>query len=138
MVQISSLANDLMRVGQSEAQGFCFEVNPIPGEVEVLQVVVEDREELPIFISASSEQILCIAFLFELKEVKEESVAEMNQAMLTSNISVPLSAFGILEGQYVIYGALSTQSSLEDVVHELETLSNNTLEAIEAMRDFLK
>ena len=64
-------------------------------------------------------------------------VDEMNKAMLSANISIPLSSFALLEDQYVIYGALSVHSSLQDIVHELEVLSSNTIEAIDAMSDYL-
>jgi uncharacterized protein YjfI (DUF2170 family) len=106
--------------------------------VEVLQIIVEDREELPIFVSASEEQILCIAYLFKEDEVKKDALHELNRAMLQADITMPLSAFALVEDQYVIYGALSVNSSLEDIVHELEVLSSNTLEAIEVMSNYLQ
>jgi len=138
MVDLSLLANSLAEEGQKGREGFNFEVNPIPGEVEVLQILVEDREELPIFVSASAEQITCIAYLFKKDEVQAESIDAMNQAMLSTNISIPLSAFAQVDDQYVIYGALSVQSTIEDIAHEIAVLSSNTLEAIEAMSDYLK
>lgn len=138
MVDLKTLANQLIEKGKDVENGFPFEVNPIPGEVEVLHIVVEDREELPIFVSACDEQILCIAYLFKQEEVNSASLAEMNKAMLTANISMPLSSFALVDDQYVIYGALSVNSSLEDIVHEIEVLSSNTIEAIEAMSDYLK
>jgi uncharacterized protein YjfI (DUF2170 family) len=137
MVDLKTLANELAEKGKDAERGFPFEVNPIPGEVEVLQIIVEDREELPIFVSASKEQILCIAYLFKNEEVKAGNVDEMNKAMLAANISIPLSSFALVDDQYVIYGALSVNSSLEDIVHEIEVLSSNTIEAIEAMSDYL-
>jgi uncharacterized protein YjfI (DUF2170 family) len=124
-------------MGKAEGRDLPFDVVPIPGDVEVLQILVEDREELPIYISASEEQILCIAYLFEEGEIKPGKKAEMHDTMLKANISVPLSSFGIVEERYVIFGALSVNSSLEDILHEIEMLSSNTLEAIDAMRDFL-
>ena len=138
MVDLKTLTNKLAEKGQEAESGFPFEVNLIPGEVEVLQILVEDREELPIFVSASEEQILCIAYLFKKDEIKEGKLDEMNHAMLSTNISIPLSAFGIVDNQYVIYGSLSVKSSLEDIIHEIEVLSSNTLEAIEVMSDYLK
>ncbi|KFI12954.1 DUF2170 family protein [Vibrio coralliilyticus] len=137
MVDLTTLANQLAEKGKDEQYGFLFEVNPIPGEIEVLQVVVEDKEELPIFLSVSEDQILCIAYLFRSEELKKGMVDEMNKAMLSANISIPLSSFALLEDQYVIYGALSVHSSLQDIVHELEVLSSNTIEAIDAMSDYL-
>ncbi len=137
MVNLKTLANQLARKGKDSELGFPFEVNPIPGEVEVLQIIVRDREELPIFISTSEEQILCIAYLFKYEEVKTESIGDINKDMLATNISIPLSSFALVDDQYVIYGALSIHSSLEDIVNEVEVLSSNMIEAIEAMSDYL-
>jgi uncharacterized protein len=138
MVDLKTLAHQLSEQGKSTESGFPFEVNPIPGEVEVLQIIVEDREELPIFVSVSPDRILCMAYLFKKDEVKPESYNEMAHAMLASNITMPLSAFSIIEDQYIVYGALSVNSSLADIIHEIQMLSSNTLEAIEAMKDYLK
>ncbi len=138
MTDIEKLASELALRGRTGENGFVFEVTPIPGEVEVLRVSVEDREELPIFLSVSDNQILCIAYLFKEAEVKPGMIADMNKAMLITNISIPLSSFARIDDQYVIYGALSVHSSLYDIVHELETLSSNSVEALEAMKDYLQ
>ena len=138
MVDMNKLAGELAEKGKDIESGFLFEVNPIPCEVEVLQIIIEDREELPIFVSTSEEQILCITYLFKEGEVKTESFDEMNKAMLLTNISMPLSSFAKIDDQYVIYGALSVNSSLSDVVHELEILSGNAIDAIDAMTNYLK
>ena len=138
MVEITKLADQLTISGKDVESGFLFEVNPIPGEIEVLQIIIEDKEELPIFISVSEEQILCITYLFKEDEIKQDSVNEMNSAMLSTNISMPLSAFAKIDEQYVIYGALSVKSDLKDIIHEIEVLSGNAIEAIEAMSDYLK
>ncbi len=137
MNELSTLANRLAEKGKESGNGFPFEVNPIPGEVEVLQIVIEDREELPIFISVSEEQILCMSYLFKQDEIKSGKENEINKAMLIANISMPLSAFSLIDDQYVIYGSLSVNSSLDDITHEIEILSDNILESIEAMREYL-
>ena len=136
MTGLESLAKQLEDF-RSKDNRFIFNVNPIPGEIEVLQIVVEDREELPIFLSVSDEQILCIAYLFKNNEVDQQLVSEMSDAMLSANISIPLSSFAKIDDQYVLYGALSINSSTSEVIHEIETLSSNTIEAIEAMRNYL-
>lgn len=138
MTTISSLAEQLATQGKENTEGFAFEVQPIPGGVEVLQIVLEDREELPLFISVAEDEILCISYLFTEGEIKSDRKDEMHHAMLSMNIPMPLSSFAKIDDRYVVYGALSVRSSLEDVVHEIEILSDNTLEAIEAMKDFLK
>ncbi|MBT4921575.1 MAG: DUF2170 family protein [Rickettsiales bacterium] len=136
MVDTNILAKSLEK--QGEDANFPFVVNPIPGEVEVLQIVIEDREELPIFISTSDEQILCISYLFAEGELKNDVLDKVNNEMLLANTAMPLSSFAKINDQYVLYGAMSVNSSAEDVVHEIQTLSDNTIDAIETMQNYLK
>jgi uncharacterized protein YjfI (DUF2170 family) len=138
MVNIKTFANQLAQKGEESENSFSFQINPIPGEVEVLQVLVSNREELPIFVSTSEEQILCIAYLFKESEVKSGLINQLNDAMLLSNTSIPLSSFAKINDQYVIYGAISVSSTIDDVSYEIEVLSNNTIDAIEAMSSYLK
>ena len=74
------LAMRLMEVGSVE--GYQFECQPIPGDVEVLQVTVGDYEELPAFVSVTDSQILCITHLFSESEVNIESRPRMLEEML--------------------------------------------------------
>lgn len=138
MVNIKNFSTELAQKGEETQNGFSFQINPIPGEIEVLQVLVSDREELPIFISISEEQILCISYLFKENEVKKDSISQLNEEMLLTNTSMPLSSFAKISDQYVVYGALSLNSTIEDVVHEIATLSTNTIDAIETMANHLK
>ena len=138
MTDLNNITEHLSNLESDDASGFTFDVQPISGEVEVIKVTVEGREELPIYISQADTQILCIAYLFAEDEVKEDSKAELHTAMLVMNIPMPLSSFAKIDDQYVVFGALSVNSSLEDVVREIEMLSENTLEAIEAVREYLK
>ena len=137
MVEINKLADELSAYGETD-EGLAFEVQPIPGEVEVLQVLVEDRQELPIYISGADSEILCMSYLFKKDEVKDTSLGEMHEAMLSMNVPMPLSSFATIGDQYVVFGALSASSDLESVIHEIELLSDNTLEAIESLKDYLK
>ena len=53
------------------------------------------------------------------------------------NVSIPLSAFSKIGTQYIMFGALSPQSSIDELLHEIELLSDNVLEAIDAVSDYL-
>ena len=137
MVEISDLLQQLAEKGQNYEHGFPFIVEEIPGEVTVLKVTVEDREELPVFVSITGDQLLCTSYLFKADEVKSDEVNAMNAAMLGANVAMPLSSFAKIDDQYLVFGALSLSSSLDDLVHEIEVLSSNSIDAIEAMREFL-
>ncbi|PCJ32039.1 MAG: hypothetical protein COA99_16690 [Moraxellaceae bacterium] len=119
-------------------QGYDFDCQLIPGDTDVLQIVVSDFEELPVYISTTETQILCISYLWSEDEVEQAKRAEMMELMLEINIPMPLSAFSKIGDKYVIFGALMADSSFEDIVHEVITLAENSVEAISAMTDFLK
>jgi uncharacterized protein YjfI (DUF2170 family) len=128
-----------MRISEmSTFDGYQFECQPIPGETEVLQITVGDFDELPTYVSVTDTQILCITYLFTDEEVKPESRSEMLEEMLELNIPIPLSSFAKIGDRFVIFGALSNSSSLEEVGHEIITLTENAVESITALEDYLK
>ena len=117
--------------------GYEFECQPIPGEVEVLQVTVGDFDELPSYVSITDTQVLCITWLFAHDEVNEARRSDLMEKMLELNIPIPLSSFAKVDDRYVIFGALSINSSIEDICQELVTLSENAVEAITVLEEFL-
>ncbi len=119
-------------------EGYELECQPIPGETEVLQITVGDYDELPTYVSITDTQILCITYLFTEEEVKADSRTDMLEEMLELNIPIPLSSFSKIGDRYVIFGALSNGSGIEDIGHEIITLTENALESITALEDFLK
>ncbi len=130
-IQLNSIVKD----------GFAFDVLPIQengnGDITVLQVVVEGFDELPIFVTATEEQILCVTNLFKLDEVKSEMVNELNTMLLKLTVNVPLSSFGLIDDQYVLFGAMGVGTLVENIAHEIVTQAENSLEALEALEDFL-
>ena len=121
----------------SSFEGYEFDCQPIPGETEVLQITLWEYEELPAFVSVTDTQILCITYLFTEDEVKPGSRGEMLEEMLKLNIPMPLSSFSKIGDRYVVFGALSVSSSIEDICHEIITLTENAVEAIDALEEYL-
>ncbi|WP_440874434.1 YjfI family protein [Thalassotalea sp. PLHSN55] len=136
-MNIHKIANHLNTLADNSETGMVFDCQPISGEVDVLQISVVDREELPIFVSVTDDQILCITYLWGQEEVKPESIPSMHESMLEMNIPMPLSSFAKIGDKYVIFGALSINSTFDDIEHELAVLSNNAIEIIDDMSDFL-
>jgi len=116
--------------------GFTFAARAADGD-EAIEVVVEDRDEFPIVVSADDEQILCMTYLWDEAQVKAESRTDLLAALLEMNVPLPLSSFGKIGDRYVVFGALAAGSTIGDVVTELEVLSDNTLEAVEVVGPFL-
>jgi len=130
--------SELSNYNEKDATAPEFDVELIPGEIPTFSVSVNGREELPIYVSTTEEEVLCICHLFGMDEVKPETEAEMNKVMLGLNIPMPLSSFGVNGNQYVVFGAMSVKSDIDELAHELVTLSNNSLDAIEALSEYLK
>lgn len=135
---LAKLENTLGMSDAGSLNGMEYEFNPIPGDVEVVQVAFKDREELPIYLTQSGSQMLCICYLWDNEEVITAKRIEMLEVMLDMNIPMPLSSFGRIGTRYAIFGALSIDSSADDIATELTVLSDNALDAIEAMSEYLK
>jgi hypothetical protein len=136
-MNIHKIANHLNTLADNSETGMIFDCQPISGEVDVLQITVIGREELPIFVSVTDDQILCITYLWGSDEVKPDSINNMHTSMLEMNIPMPLSSFSKIGDKYVIFGALSIQSTYYDIEHELAVLNNNAIEIIDDMSEYL-
>ncbi|MGD8910259.1 MAG: DUF2170 family protein [Chromatiales bacterium] len=117
--------------------GMDYEFNPIPGEVEVVQVTFKEREEFPIYLTQSDSQMICICYLWKDEEVIAEKRSQMLESMLDMNIPMPLSSFGRIGKWYAIFGALDLDSSASSIIKELTVLSDNALDALDAMSEYL-
>lgn len=135
-MNIHTIASHLNEVSDSTT-GLTFDCLPVVGEVDVLQVTVTNREELPIFVSITDSQLLCICYLWGTDEVKSESVNDMHVAMLELNTPMPLSSFSKIDNKYVLFGAMSTSASINDIEHEISVLSANALDVIENLGNYL-
>ena len=137
-MNIHTIANHLNELCDKSHTGLQFDCYPISGEVEVLQVNIVGREEIPVFVSVTENQVLCISYLWGEDEVNQERRLEMLETMLELNIPMPLSSFAKIDDKYVVYGALSVQSNMQEIEQELSVLSDNCLEVIDEMSNFLK
>ena len=117
--------------------GLAVQLHPIAGPVPVVQVRIETREELPIFITCSDSQILCLCYLWSDSEVLPERRTELLETLLDLNPSVPLSAFGRIGERYVLSGALARDARGEDIAQDVAALSDNALDALDALSEFL-
>ena len=111
MTQIQELT---IQLGQVNYEGHTFNCLPILGQQEVLQVIVSELDAMPIFVTITDTQILCITYLCKQAEVQPDRTAELNKNMLELNVAMPLSSFAIVEDYYVVFGAMATSSSFDD------------------------
>lgn len=118
--------------------GLAVQLHPIPGPVPVVQVSIEGREELPIYVTCSDSQILCLCYLWNDSEVHAHRRTELLETLLDLNPSVPLSSFGRIGDRYVLFGALALNARPTDIAEDIAVLSDNALDALEALSEFLQ
>ena len=135
-VKLEQLMKDLSENELSDGTSLSIEM--FDGENTVACIKVEDRDEFPIYMTVDDGQILCITYLFAEDEVDPAKRADLAEAMLLMNVMIPLSAFSKIGNQYIMFGALSPRSSIDELLHEIELLSDNVLEAIATMTGYLK
>jgi hypothetical protein len=123
--------------GVTNHAGLMFNSEIMSGEVDVLVVTIQDREAFPIYLTIDESQILCMTHIWTESEIIADKKTELLDVLLSMNIPMPLSAFSKIGHQYVIFGALSTQASINEVIEEICVLSDNTLIAIEELQEFL-
>jgi uncharacterized protein YjfI (DUF2170 family) len=112
-------------------------LQPIPGEIPVIQAVIGGREELPIFITASDDQVLCICYLWTDEEIIPAKRPELLELLLDLNPAIPLSSFGRVEGRYVLFGALARDAHIDDIASDVAALSDNAIDALDALSAYL-
>jgi uncharacterized protein YjfI (DUF2170 family) len=110
---------------------------PIPGAVPVIQVIIAGRDELPIYVTASEDQTLCICYLWAEAEVQPGKRTELLETLLDLNLSIPLSSFGRVDERYVLYGALGPDARVDDIAQDIAALSDNAIDALEALSGYL-
>ncbi len=116
--------------------------NLLPAEeadgVPVMRIVIDGRDELPVFITGSATQVLCICYLWTEDEIKPERRSEMLEAMMDLNIAIPLSHFGRIAGHYVMYGSLAHDADADSIATDVAMVADNALEALDVFTEFLK
>ena len=135
---IREIAEALSELDSTARGGFDFDYQIIPTEQDVLQITLTGREEIPVYVTLTDTQILCIAYLWDESQIKPETRGEMIEMMLEMNIPMPLSSFAKIGNQYAVFGALSVHSRIEDIALEIAILSDNGIDAIEVMSDYLR
>ena len=117
-------------------EGYSADVQMIPGDVDVIQIILADYEEVPVYISVTDSQILCITYLWTEDEIDPARRMELFETLLEMNIPMPLSSFAKVDNRYAVFGALAMTSSINEIAHEVVTLMENAVEALTALEDY--
>jgi len=91
-----------------------------------------------VIVVATDTQILTITPLFEEDSVKEESRAELNRGMLTISLPMALSSVGLQDGRYVLFGAMAIETTMTNLLHEIEVQIDNYNDVLEAVAEYIQ
>jgi len=109
-------------------------VELIEGAEPGLYLTMHDYGDLPLYMAVVGRQIVVEAMLWPVSQVRDP--VGFNEELLRTHKLFPLSTLGIetIDGEavYIMFGALSSASSLSDVLFEAETLADNVIRATEA------
>lgn len=112
----------------------------IDGAEPALYILMHDYGDLPLFLTVSGEQIIVECMLWPASNVINER--GFNDAVLRTHKYFPLSTISLEHGPdgedyYYMFGALSATSALANIVHEIDVLSGNVIQAASAYEEFL-
>jgi len=106
---------------------------------DVLILEMNEYGDLPLNIFITSRQIIIETYICPVSDIKRQ--ADFNLFLLRHQKILPLSSVGISlinhDEYYVAFGALSVNSSLEDIVLEMTTLAENAMDLAELTEEFI-
>lgn len=116
-------------------------ISIVQGSDQAIKLEMLEFGALPLFIAVMGDQIIVDTLLIEAAEITDE--AQFNNAILRSRDLFPLSSIGLETlpddtAVYSMFGALSAESSLTNIVTEIETLVENVQRATQALSHFFK
>lgn len=120
----------------------------ITGNEPIIHIIMQDYGDLPVFVSVQGEQIIAETVLCTVDEVND--IAGFNDIVLRTHKFLPLSTlsldtlnFEVQKGEtervdaYQMFGSVSSQASLGDIVIEITMLCHNVMQALEIYSNFL-
>ena len=102
-------------------------------------LVITNHDGITAYLAVSGSQIVVETLLFPVSKVSDKTA--LNTYILQTHKIIPLTTVGLSEVDnewyYSAFGTLSSQSKLESVQIEVETLFNNVSELIGMYEEFL-
>jgi uncharacterized protein YjfI (DUF2170 family) len=105
---------------------------------DTLEVTCSENPDFPMIVTTTDSQILAVTPLFAVSDVVEEKCGELNRVLLALSPVMPLSSVGLQDDMYILFGSMALNTVFDNIAHELEVQADNTLEALDALKDFLK
>ena len=116
-------------------EGTCFDA--VLSDEGVLEVICSNNEEFPINIVKTETQLLAITPLFTVAEVQVNKLSELNEELLLISPAIPLSSIGRQGETYILFGSMAINTTLDNIIHELEVQAENTLDVLQVIEPLL-
>jgi uncharacterized protein YjfI (DUF2170 family) len=104
---------------------------------DVIQLNTSELEDSPIYISISDKVIFIKMDILPVSEVPEGSRGELDSILLRQNATLPLSAMSVDSKNYYIYGELSSSSSFQETLLEVDLLIQNSSDVMDDLVEYL-
>ena len=101
-----------------------------------IKITSTENEDSIIFLLATDEQIITVTPLFKLSDIPEAKHPELFKELLTLSPVIPLSSLAIQEDGVILFGSMSVNTVLENIVDELDTQIDNYSEVLVAFSDY--
>lgn len=115
----------------------------VPNDEPIIYISMQEFGDLPIFMTVQGEQIIVETILCMVDEIT--NVYDFNDMVLRTHKYFPLSTISLdtltmADGNsydaYQMFGSLSSYTGIDEIVHEIQTLANNVMQALEAYNEY--
>lgn len=105
---------------------------------ETMTVTSSINLDATIIVLVSDEQILTVTPLLRKDDIKPADLAEFNETVLRLSPVIPLSSIGLQDdGSYILFGAMSVNTTFENIAHELAVQADNASDVLAALDTFV-
>lgn len=133
--KLQEIAYQINRGNVSGENTFSAEFNEDTGTITVENTETPDAV---VIIVATDNQILAITPLFDEESVREDLRPELNRGLLTISLPMALSSVGIQDNRYVLFGAMAIETTMANLLHEIEVQIDNYNDVLEAVADYIQ
>ena len=94
-------------------------------DTDTIRVTCSADPDAITVIVRSAEQIITVTQLFNVEDIAPSKSTELYEILLRMSPLIPLSSVGLEDGYGILFGAMSVNTTFENIVHELETQAEN-------------
>lgn len=105
---------------------------------DIAKITISDMEDFPAYLCVNSKEMILRMNLVKTSEVPKDKVQDFDNILFVQNPMMPLSNLSKDNKHYFIFGQLSSESSYEELVTEINMLSENAKDSFDDFLYYLK